>query len=224
MEKIRMFFALFAILFGSTAWGSSIEELSKKTDVSRLEFVMLKIDHELKESFRNSDEILSFNEQLYLPEPKVDYRLRTLERENELIIGLSLNDNLFCGGVEPKFDDHIMKSLVALKMDMIARDLMMFFDHFGEYERKDIYNQNIVHRRIGHLFGFDEFGVLSEEDLESSRSISEQIKVSILTPFCKKGERYPTLLRYIYPLNANYDEFNTDGKMFPTKIEWEQKM
>ena len=224
MEKIKTFFALIVLSSSSAAWGISIEDLSKKTDVSRLEFVMLKIDHELKESFRNSNEILNFNEQLYLPEPKVEYRLRTAEKENELFINLSLNDNLFCGGVEPKFDDHITKSLVALKMDMIATDLMMFFGHSGEYERKDIYNQNIVHRRVGHLFGFDKFGVLSEEDLEISRSVSEQIKVLIFTPYCKKGEPYPTLLRYIYPLNANYDRSNTDGKIFPAKIEWEHNV
>ena len=222
MGKIKTFFALFVILYGSAAWSISIGELSKKTDVSRLEFVMLKIDFELKERLRNSDSILGFNRTLYLPEPEVDYILESFDKENELLITLILNEELFCGRVEPQFDDQTIKSLVALRMDMIARELMMFFDHFGEYEQKNIYDQNIVHYRVGQLFGFDVFRVLSEEDLESSRSISEQIKFSIMTQYCKKEERYPRLLGYSYPLNSNYDEFNADdGNMFPAKREFD---
>jgi len=221
MLKTRIFFTLIIILFSSTAWSNAIQELSKQTDVSRLEFVMLSLKQQLYEEFRSSDKILGFNRKLYFSEPAVDYEFVTFARNDELIIALSINDDLSCVQLDAGFDNHIMKNLVALKMDAIAVDLMMFFSHFGDYEDTDVFKDNMVHVRVAKLFGFEDFGFLDEDDLDKARAVSEKIKIRIVAAYCKKGERLrPFLLKFDYPLNANYEQFNADGQIFPAKTEW----
>lgn len=224
MLKTRIFFTLFIILFSSTAWSNAIQELSKQTDVSRLEFVMLSLKQQLYEEFRSSDEILRFNKELYFSEPTVDYAFVTFARNDELIIALSINGDLSlrCMELDARFDNQIMKILVERKMDAIAVDLMMFFNHFGEYEETNFFKENMVHVRVAKLFGFDDFGFFDKDSLDKARAISEEIKIRIVAAYCEKGEgTIPFYLKFDYPLNANYEQSNTDGQIFPQKIELE---
>ena len=102
---------------------------------------------------------------------------------------------------------------------------MVFLGHFGEYKKKSIYGNNMVHHRVAELFGYSDYSKVNLEHLALGEAISENIKVMIAAKYCEKDNTVPILLRYLYPLNADYNlsPNRAEGeKRFPerTKLEW----
>ena len=219
---LKMFKSIFLILVISTlsssiAWAGAISELSKQTDVSRLEFTMFKLTQELKEEYAGYYSLVKFNRKLYEREIESDYRFAVVARENELKVVLVISEDLFCDDAKPVFDNNIIKNIVGQRMDKLAGFLMSFFANFGDLEKENISGHNLVYYRVAKLFGLGSFGRVGKEEEAIGREIAEEINVIIIGHYCKKGADIPSILHHTYPLNAGYT-YEGSLPVFPSKI------
>ena len=141
------------MLPASIMWGNTFSELAKRTDVSRLEFAMFKIEQNLKDELENNPKVL-FMDGLYDPIRKGTFKVHLQVSGDDLYAILVLNDYMSCSFANPRFENERMKNHVDRIMDTIASDLMLFFGNSGEYEGKSLSGNNMVHFRIAEHFGY----------------------------------------------------------------------
>ncbi len=213
MFKSSLLAFIIAVLYSSTVLAGTISELSKQTDVSRLEFAMFKIEQELKEELKDYYKLVGFNSSLYQKEIKPDYSFYTFATQEELFVGVIINEFMSCVRVVPNFSAEIMKELTSAKIDRIGERLMSFFSHFGVYGDINISGQNMVDYRVARLFGFHNFGKVDEENLELAHKVAEVVKIRIIAMYCSPEEISPLRLEHIYPLNADFGESKSVSEM-----------
>ena len=214
------------MLPASIMWGNTFSELAKRTDVSRLEFAMFKIEQKLKEELHDSQGLKEIDA-LYDPANKGNFKVHLQLSGKDLYVVLVLNEYMSCYNANPRFQNDRMQNEVTYWMDYIAERLMVFFGNFGEYEKKSLQGNNIVHFRIAEHFGYLDTLSNNEEHLALGKAISENFKIYIEANYCEKDSETGLLvsLKYVYPLNADYDRnANKENgeKKFPerTQLEW----
>ena len=215
-----------AFSFSTVLWGNTFSELAKRTDVSRLEFAMFKIEQKLKEELDDSLGLRQIDD-LYDPAKKGNFKVHLQLSGNDLYIVLVLNEYMSCYNANPRFQNERMRVQISSWMDYVAQGLMVFFGNYGEYEGKSLQGNNMVHFRIAELFGYLDMLSNNEEHLALGKAISENFKIYIEANYCEKESEtgLPVSLKYVYPLNADYDRnANTENgeKKFPerTQLEW----
>ena len=224
----KLIVTAFAILHSSMLWGTTLTELSERTDISRLEFAMFTINQKLYEEFRynsllTQDLILNqyFNESLDTDQ-KFEYTFSTYMSGETLYITAVLNESIRCTHANPVLSNNDMKDRVSHYMDELAKDIMFFLGHFGEYEKESLFGNNMVHHRVAALFGYSDYSTTNLEHLALGEAISENFKVLIATNYCEKDNNISTELKYVYPLNADYNLSNVEGeKTFPARYQLE---
>ena len=224
ISGLILIFLMTAVSFSTVLWGNTFSELAKRTDVSRLEFAMFTINQKLFEEFRDDYFFNSFND-VYDTDVKVETKFFTRMSGEDLYILAQINEWINCDRANSTFENNDLKDIVSSKMDTLAEKIMFFLGHFGEYDRKSIHGNNIVHHRVAELFGYSDYSKINLEYQELGEAISENFKVMIAAKYCEKDNIQPILLRYVYPLNADYNRRpnREEGeKKFPerTLLEW----
>jgi len=212
-------FYLIMLLFSQPIWASNekvINELNNAYDVSRLEFSLFKIKTELVEELRDNYKIKSFND-LYSEAGPADYKVDTWLNDQGIIIFLKLNEFLICYDKKFRFTEESMAKFSRLKTDRVAMELMQFFAHFGKYQAKNVYGDNMVDLRVAELFLFrpGDDRLLTEGQDELASKISELIKFYISVEYCPKSESTEvSRFTRIYTLTSDFEFTAVDGKFF----------
>ena len=216
---MRKYVLVFIIVLLSQPIGASnenvINQLNNAYDVSRLEFSLFKIKTELVEELRDNYEIKSFNN-LYAKAGPANYEIDTLVIDQHIIIYIKLNEFLNCYDKKLRVTEAEVGYLQRKKTDRVATELMQFFGHFGDYQRENVFRENIVDLQVAKKFLFrpEDERWLNEEQQELTSKMSELIKFYISVEYCPKNESAKATFLRIYKLTSDYDSYAVDGNIF----------
>lgn len=208
MHKITGFFWLLFFPTSTIANDGIIAQLSASMNVSRLEFVLFRIEQELTDKFRYSDKLQSFNDVYDVPSPVI-YKVSSYVAKNKIYVHLALNDTVFCGDQKLTITEDFLPKMIRLKMDNLAVELMSYFHHTGEYEDLNVYGQNMVHSRLAEIFSSDPIGStrVQENQLSYASELGKEIKIAVSVAFCEPSKPLfkKIYLTRVYSLNSDYN-------------------
>ncbi len=217
MHKITGFFWLLFFPTSTIANDGIIAQMSASMNVSRLEFVLFKIEQELTEEFRHSYELQSFNDVYSVPS-HVKYKVSSYVAKNKIYVHLALNDTIICGDQKLTITEDFLPKMIRLKMDNLAVELMSYFHHTGEYEDLNIYGQNMVHSRLAEIFSSDPIGStrVQEDQLSYASELGKKINIAVSVEFCEPSKLFfkKDYLTRVYSLNSDYTWTTADFKRF----------
>ena len=182
--------AIFLALFSHATWAnvssSVLHDLNEKSNVSRIEFSLLKIQFELQKAFDEDHQTLEMT-------PKVE--VKPAYNIDQNLIGL-----LVSAGCNRERDVLLAHSEMA---DILARETLLFFSNFGNPQRKNIEGNNILNLNLGKKFSKYAFWAGAEKvDFEKMTALGQQLAEIFIVQVdinCKgKGSSFS------YNLNSNY--------------------
>ena len=217
MHKIAALFWLLFFPTSTIANDGIIAHLSASINVSRLEFVLFRIEQELTEEFRHSKKLQSFNDVYSVPSP-VKYKVSSYAVKDKIYVHLTLNEAIFCGDQKLNITEDFLPKMIRLKMDNLAIELMSYFHHTGEYEALNIYGQNMVHVRLAEIFSSDPNGStkVPENQLSYASELGKKINIAVSIEYCEPSKPVfkRDYLNRIYSLDSDYSWTAVDYQRF----------
>jgi hypothetical protein len=212
---LKYIFILIIFFSSTNAFANVFEKINKDYPLSRLEYSAKRITDELNQKVFERYS----NNQFYKYEDKncstrlVELKNGKYKKINEkrlifyCFIEIDYNttkwDNNKSAFVEVLTKKEVLESIkkrdLSAFSDNISKEMFHYFNHFGEYDSKNIHGDNIMFIRLHELFlDFWSEGKLKRTNINTINDLSK--KIFFMVHVSINGRGYNRQKKYIYPL------------------------